>query len=143
MARTQCDTWQVESPVQLRNYTEGDLDDVLALCAGEGWTTYTENRVRAHSVFTAPGVVSVLAEKGSEIVGFAYGQTDGAIQAHLSLLVVSSGHRREGLARELLAFFATNLGASRIDVITDTARAFYRSLSHKEQTGFRIYPSLK
>jgi len=133
----------VASSVQFRNYTEADLDEVLALCAMEGWTCYTENRARAHSVFTAPGVVSVVAEMSGEIVGFAYGQTDGAIQAHLSQLVVAQSHRREGLARELLAYISTCLGASRVDLITDTAVTFYRSLPHKEQVGFRIYPGLK
>jgi hypothetical protein len=32
------------------------------------------------------------------------------------------------------------LGATRVDLITDTAEAFYRSLSHKEEPGFRLYP---
>jgi ribosomal protein S18 acetylase RimI-like enzyme len=129
----------VNSPLQLRTYAKVHLDQVLALCDGEGWNSYTEDRKRAHSVFTAPGVVSVVAELDDQVVGFAYLQTDGAIQAHLSLLVVAASHRREGVARSLLTFSSKHLGAHRIDLITDTAEAFYRSLPHKEQAGFRIY----
>jgi ribosomal protein S18 acetylase RimI-like enzyme len=131
------------SPVQPRSYIETDLDEVLALCGAEGWTTYSDDPVRAHGVFSAPGVVSVVATSSGAVIGFAYFQTDGAIQAHLSLLVVSLAHRREGVARELFDCAATRLGAIRVDLITDTAETFYRSLPHKEQVGFRIYPGTK
>jgi ribosomal protein S18 acetylase RimI-like enzyme len=131
----------MSGPLQLSIYTETNLDQVLALCASEGWNSYTEDRNRAHSVFMAPGVVSVVAVLEGQVAGFAYLQTDGAIQAHLSLLVVADDHRRKGVARSLLTFAAHHLGAHRIDLVTDTGEAFYRSLSHKEQVGFRIYPT--
>ena len=38
-------------------------------------------------VLTAPGVRTVVAVDGAEVVGFAQVQSDGLIQAHLSLLV--------------------------------------------------------
>jgi GNAT superfamily N-acetyltransferase len=84
--------------------------------------------------------VSVVATAGANVVGFAYFQTDGAIQAHLSLLVVEARHRRAGVARVLLAYAFPLLGATRIDLITDSAEDFYRSLPHKERVGFRLYP---
>ncbi len=126
---------------QFRSYEEDDLDAVLSLCADEGWTTYTDDRTRTRQVFEAPGVVPVVATVGGEVAGFAYCQTDGAIQAHLSLLVVNRQNRREGLARSLVAYLFTQLGATRIDLISDNAGAFYRSLPHKEQLGFRLYAS--
>jgi ribosomal protein S18 acetylase RimI-like enzyme len=126
--------------VNFRHYAERDLDQVLALCLDEDWPSYPTDPVRAHSVFTAPGVVSVVAEDGDDIVGFAYCQTDGAIQAHLSLLVVTPSRRREGIARRLLALAFEYVGAHRIDLITDSAEDFYRSMPHKEKPGFRIYP---
>lgn len=76
---------------QFRIYEEVDLDAVPNLCAAEGWATYVEDRARAHRVFTAPGVVSIVATV-DEVAGFAYFQTDGAIQAHLSLLVNRHWH---------------------------------------------------
>jgi ribosomal protein S18 acetylase RimI-like enzyme len=123
-----------------RRYAEGDLDDVLALCAGEDWPAYASDPLRAHSVFTAPGVVSIVGVIDDKVLAFAYFQTDGAIQSHLTLLVVAPSHRRLGIARSLLAFAFHHLGALRADLITSTAQDFYRSLPHKESSGFRIYP---
>jgi len=130
----------VERPVRFRHYSENDLDQVMELCAHERWPSYADDPVRVHSVFTAPGVVSVVAESDRVVVAFAYCQSDGAIQAHLSLIVVRPSHRRQGVARGLLTFAFDYLGASRIDLITETAEDFYRSLPHKEHFGFRIYP---
>jgi ribosomal protein S18 acetylase RimI-like enzyme len=130
----------MESFIEFREYEEVDLGAVLVICAGEGWTSYTEDSARSHKVFTAPGVVSVVATASANVVGFAYFQTDGAIQAHLSLLVVEPAHRRAGVARALLAYAFPLLGATRVDLITDGTEAFYRSLPHKEQMGFRFYP---
>jgi ribosomal protein S18 acetylase RimI-like enzyme len=126
---------------QFRTYEDVDLDAVLNLCAAEGWATYVEDRARAHRVFTAPGVVSIVATVDDEVAGFAYFQTDGAIQAHLSLLVINEESRHAGIARKLLAYAFPLLGATRIDLITDNAGGFYRRLSHKEKPGFRIYPA--
>jgi ribosomal protein S18 acetylase RimI-like enzyme len=125
--------------VHFRRYAERDLDQVLALCVAEDWPSYPEDPVRAHSVFTAPGVISVVAEDDDDVVAFAYCQSDGAIQAHLSLLVVAASRRREGIARGLLALAFEHVGASRMDLITDSAEDFYRSMPHKEKPGFRIY----
>ena len=131
----------MNSSVALRQYEEADLGAVLNLCAAEGWTSYVADRARAHRVFTAPGVVSVVALREDEVVGFAYFQTDGAIQAHPSLLVVGEMSRNAGVARALLAHAFPLLGAIRIDLITDSAGDFYRKLSHQEQLGFRLYPA--
>ncbi len=127
------------SPVELRRYEVTDLDAVLKICAAEEWTSYTEDRSRASQVFLAPGVVAVVASLAGDVVGFAYGQTDGAIQAHLSLLVVNQEHRRTGIARAIINYMFTLHGAQRMDLITDSAGAFYRALSNKEQIGFRLY----
>src|SRR5580704_15736152 len=126
---------------QFRGYVTDDLNDVIALCAEEDWPAYASDRMRANSVFLAPGVVSVVGVIDDRVIAFAYFQTDGAIQAHLSLLVVDKGHRRSGVARDLVEFAFGYLGASRADLITSTAEDFYRSLPHKERFGFRIYPS--
>ncbi|WP_276942835.1 GNAT family N-acetyltransferase [Ferrimicrobium acidiphilum] len=130
----------MRSPIGFRVYQEGDLDGVLALCRQEGWISYADDRDRARKVFTAPGVVAVVATTSSHIIGFAYFQTDRAIQAHLSLLVVEQTYRRLGAAKGIISYAFPLLGATRVDLITDTAEAFYRSLSHKEESGFRLYP---
>lgn len=130
---------RVASQVELRRYEVSDLDAVLKMCAAEEWASYVEDRNRASKVFLAPGVVAVVASVAGEVVGFAYGQTDGAIQAHLSLLVVNREHRRTGIALALINYMFTLLGAMRMDLITDSAEAFYRTLSNKEESGFRLY----
>ncbi len=131
----------MKSLPQFRIYENIDLDAVLNLCAAEGWATYVEDRARAHRVFTAPGVVSIVATIDDQVAAFAYFQTDGAIQAHLSLLVTDERSRRAGIARALLTYAFPLLGATRIDLITDNAGDFYRRLTHKELLGFRLYPA--
>ncbi|WP_298207933.1 GNAT family N-acetyltransferase, partial [Ferrimicrobium sp.] len=128
------------SPIEFRVYQEGDLDGVIALCHQEGWSSYTDDRDRTRKVLTAPGVVAVVAATSSHIIGFAYFQTDRAIQAHLSLLVVKQTFRRLGVAKGIISYAFPLLGAARVDLITDTAEAFYRTLLHKEESGFRLYP---
>jgi hypothetical protein len=39
-----------------------------------------------------------------------------------------------------LTYAFERLGVKRVDLITSTAQDFYRSLPHKERSGFRIYP---
>ncbi|CAG4929041.1 unnamed protein product, partial [Acidithrix sp. C25] len=130
----------VRSPIEFREYEEGDLDGVIALCSQESWTSYADDRDRAREVFAAPGVVAVVATASRHIIGFAYFQTDRAIQAHLSLLVVEQTFRRLGVAKGIISYAFPLLGATRVDLITDTAETFYRSLSHKAESGFRLYP---
>ncbi|WP_298212467.1 hypothetical protein [Ferrimicrobium sp.] len=84
-------------------------------------------------------LVSVVAISAGASIGFACFQTDGAIQAHLSLLVVERGLRRTGAAGGgTIAYPFPLLGATRVDLITDTTADFYRSLYGKEESGYRL-----
>ncbi len=47
--------------IDIEHYNEGHLDGVIAVKIAEGWTSLTEDRERAHRVFTAPGVVNVVS----------------------------------------------------------------------------------
>ncbi len=83
----------------------------------------------------------MVALEGERVVGFAYLQSDGAIQAHLSLIGVLRSHRRRGIARRLVEEAFRRCGAERIDLVsTEGADDFYRSFMHLELPGFRIYP---
>lgn len=121
-------------------YQHAHLPGILALCEAEDWPSFPADPARAHAVLTAPGVTAVVALDGDEVVGFAYLQSDGHIQAHLSLMAVSRSHRRRGIGRALLEYAAPLTGAQRIDLVTDTAEDFYASLPHHTYAGFRIYP---
>jgi ribosomal protein S18 acetylase RimI-like enzyme len=126
--------------MEVVDYERGHPDAIVALCRDEGWPSFPEDPERAHRVLTAPGVTSVVALDNATVVGFAYLQSDGEIQAHLSDIVVAPSHRRTGVARALLQGGIERAGGVRIDLITETAMPFYQSLSHKRWNGYRIYP---
>jgi len=124
----------------ITQYEHSHLPGVLALCTAEEWPIFPADPDRAHAVLTAPGVTSVVALDGTEVIGFAYLLSDSHVQAHLSLMAVSRSRRRQGIGRALLEYAAPLTGAQRIDLVTDTAEAFYASLPHRPYTGFRLYP---
>jgi ribosomal protein S18 acetylase RimI-like enzyme len=126
--------------VNVQRYDRSRLDGVLAICAAEDWPSFPSDPDRAHVVLTAPGVTSVVAVEDGQVLGFAYLQSDGHIQAHLSLMAVHTAHRRRGIGRALLEYAAPLTGALRIDLVTDTADDFYASFTHRTFSGFRIYP---
>jgi ribosomal protein S18 acetylase RimI-like enzyme len=117
------------------------LEAILALCSDEGWTSFVADRDRTLRVLTAAGVTAVVAIENDEVLGFAYVQSDGAIQAHLSLIAVSRAHRRRGIGRRLIREAFARCGAERIDLVsTEGNDAFYESFTHRRFPGYRIYP---
>lgn len=126
--------------MSVTRYEHIHLAGVLALCEAEGWPSFPADSERAHAVLTAPGVTSVVALDGELVIGFAYLQSDGHIQAHLSQMAVHRAYRRKGVGRALLEYAAPLTGAQRVDLVTDTAEDFYASFEHRPLSGFRIYP---
>ncbi len=115
------------------------LDGVMRLCAAEGWKSYEDAAV-ASQAFTAPGGIVVVAIEHI-VVGFAQLQTDGAVHAHVSNVLVAPSHRRRGVGRRLLEIAFERSGARYLDLVsTEGAHDFYRSFDHREFPGFRIYP---
>lgn len=129
-----------DTSVEVAHYERRDLNGVIVLCEAEGWPSFPADPERAHRVLTAPGVTTVVARDGSQVIGFAYLQSDGEIQAHLSNIAVARARRQQGIARQLLQLAIETAGGERIDLVTDTAPEFYASLAHKRMTGYRIYP---
>ncbi|GAA1605410.1 MULTISPECIES: GNAT family N-acetyltransferase [Kribbella] len=126
--------------MNITQYSEEHLAGILALCESEGWPSLPADPARAHTVLTAPGVTTVVALDGEQVIGFAYLQSDGHIQAHLSMMAVHPSYRRKGVGRALLEYAHPLTGAQRIDLVTDTAEDFYSSFDHRKFSGFRIYP---
>jgi ribosomal protein S18 acetylase RimI-like enzyme len=117
------------------------LDGVLALCVTEGWPSLPADPVRALRALTAPGVTTVVALDGADVVGFAQLMSDGEIQAYLALLAVRADRRRSGLGRALVAEAVRLAGGQRVDLLSDDdAAAFYERLPHRRKHGFRLYP---
>ncbi len=126
--------------MNIRPYASADLPGVLQLCANEGWPTLVEDPARAHRTLTAPGVTTMVAVDAGEVIGFAQLQSDGEIQAHLSLIAVDPKARQRGVGRRLIVEALRAAGGLRIDLVTDHAEAFYESLPHFRMAGFRLYP---
>jgi ribosomal protein S18 acetylase RimI-like enzyme len=74
------------------------------------------------------------------MIGFAQMQSDGEVQAHLSVIAVDKAFRNRGIARELIAAALREAGGSRLDPVTDAAQGFYSKLPHRRMSGFRLYP---
>jgi len=117
------------------------LPGIISLCEAEGYESYTEDAELTWRALTAPGVTTVVAVEGDSIPGFAQMQSDGHIQAHLSLVVVAASHRRQGTGRKLIEKALSGAGGKRVDLVTDTADDFYHSFKHQDHWhGYRIYP---
>jgi ribosomal protein S18 acetylase RimI-like enzyme len=127
------------SAVKILELSRTHLAGIVALCRQEGWPSYGTDPRRTWRALNAPGVTSVVAIDDETVVGFAYLQSDGEIQAHLSLIAVDRGRRREGIGQRLIEVAFARSGADRIDLISE-ADAFYESFAHKRQRGYRIYP---
>jgi len=107
----------VQVPVVVRLYERADLAGVISLCQKEGWTSFPADPDRAHRAMTAPGVTTVVAfgdEAEANVVGFACLQSDGEVQAHLSLLeAVARNAAAKGCRRLWLITTNDNVDALR------------------------------
>jgi len=126
--------------MNIRLYAPQDLAGILRLCKLEKWPSFLEDPARANRALTAPGVTTMVAEEHTIIAGFAQLQSDGEIQAHLSLIAVDPTYRRRGVARSLIVAALNHAGGRRVDLVTDSAEHFYENLPHARMPGFRLYP---
>lgn len=125
--------------MDIRLYETKDLEGVLALCELEGWPSLPEDPARADRALKAPGVTTVVATESGGIAGFAQLLSDGEIQAYLAQISVHPDHRRKGIGRILIEGALRLAGGLRVDLLTDTAPDFYRSLPHLRMEGYRLY----
>ena len=125
--------------LRIEPFTYRDTDEVVALCAAEGWPSWTPAKIAA--AFTSPGVVALTARDESGLVGVAELLTDGEVIAYLGLLVVARQARRMGVGRGLVDELFARSGLSRIDLLAETdSTEFYQSFPHKVKAGYRLYP---
>jgi len=128
--------------MEFERYQRDHLNGVLDICMVEGWKSYTSDPERTHRVLTAHGVTTIVAVEQALICGFVQIQSDGEIQAHLSVLVVKRDRRRQGIGQKLIAHGFQAAGGKRIDLVTDDAQEFYQSMKHSPKFGFRLYPEI-
>jgi ribosomal protein S18 acetylase RimI-like enzyme len=121
----------------LAPFSREHLEGAVALFAAEGWQTYTADPERTLRALTAPGCTTLVATDGDEVSGLVQVQSDGEIQAHLSLLIVGERWRGHGLGRELLRGAAARAGGIRMDLLSRSG-GYYESLGARSIPGFRI-----
>ncbi len=84
----------------------------------------------------------MVAMENDRVVGFAQMQSDGELQAHLSVIAVDKDYRGRAIARELIGVALREAGGKRVDLLTDSAENFYSKLPHRRMSGFRLYPEM-
>lgn len=130
----------MSAPIGIRQFIAGDAVAICALCRAEGWD-YWDDLDRASRALKAPGVTTLVAERGDELLGAVQVITDGEINWVIDAMIVAPAARNEGLGARLLeaAFQAT--GANRLDLQTeDDGPRFYRRFPGREMIAFRLYP---
>jgi ribosomal protein S18 acetylase RimI-like enzyme len=123
--------------VDIREFAPADLEQLLTLFRDAGWDAYTEDPERTQDAFTAPGSTTLVAVQSDEIVGFIQVQSDAAIQAHLSALLVDESTRGQGLGRRLLREGLRRAGGIQIDIRTRT-EGYYERLGASRSIGYRL-----
>jgi ribosomal protein S18 acetylase RimI-like enzyme len=113
------------------------LDGLIALVAAEGWDEYTADVERTRRALIAPGVTTLVAIVGGRVVGAIQLQSDGLIQAHVSMLLIDREWRGRRLGSRLLREGLERAGGLWLDVRTRT-EGYYERLGASRSLGFRL-----
>lgn len=116
-------------------FTRAHLGALMDLVAAEGWTEYTDDAERSYAALTAPGVTTLVAIAG-RVVGAIQVQSDGAIQAHVSMLLIDRDSRAAGLGSRLLRAALERAGGLQLDIRTRT-EGYYERLGASRSLGYR------
>ncbi len=123
--------------ISIEPFAQAHLDGLIALVAAEGWTEYTEDAERTHRALSAPGVTTLVALADGRVVGAIQLQSDGVIQAHVSMLLIDPKCRGHRLGSRLLREGLERAGGLWLDVRTRTEN-YYERLGASRSLGFRL-----
>jgi ribosomal protein S18 acetylase RimI-like enzyme len=118
-------------------FARAHLDGLIALIAAEDWAEYTVDAQRTYRALTAPGVTTLVAIADGRIVGAIQVQSDGVIQAHISMLLIDRDWRGRGLGSRLLREGLERAGGLWLDVRTRT-EGYYERLGASRSLGYRL-----
>jgi len=118
-------------------FARAHLDELIALVAAEGWTEYADDVERTYRALTAPGVTTLIAIIDGRVAGAIQVQSDGLIQAHVSMLLIDRHSRGVGLGSMLLREGLEHAGGLQLDVRTRT-EGYYERLGASRSLGFRL-----
>ena len=117
--------------------TRAHLDGLIALVAAEGWNEYSADVERTYRALSAPGVTTLVATADGRVVGAIQVQSDGVIQAHLSMLLIDAEWRGRSLGTRLLQDALDRAGGVQLDIRTRT-EGYYERLGASRSLGFRL-----
>ena len=123
--------------VVIEPFAQAHLKWLVALLDAEGWTEYSEDANRTHRALTAPGTTTLVARAGERVVGAIQVQSDGVIQAHLSMLLIDPQWRGRGLGSQLLRDALDRAGGLQLDIRTRT-EGYYERMGASRSLGFRL-----
>jgi ribosomal protein S18 acetylase RimI-like enzyme len=118
-------------------FARAHLDGLIALVAAEGWTEYADRVERTYRALTAPGVTTLVASADGRVAGAIQVQSDGLIQAHVSMLLIGRHARGLGLGAKLLREGLKRAGGLQLDIRTRT-EGYYERLGASRSLGFRL-----
>jgi ribosomal protein S18 acetylase RimI-like enzyme len=118
-------------------FARAHLDGLITLVAAEGWDEYTADVERTRRALIAPGVTTLVAIVGGRVVGAIQLQSDGLIQAHVSMLLIDREWRGRRLGSRLLREGLERAGGLWLDVRTRT-EGYYERLGASRSLGFRL-----
>jgi hypothetical protein len=79
--------------LSIEPFANAHLDGLVALVLAEGWSEYAVDAERTSRALSAPGVTTLVAIDDGRVVGAIQVQSDGVIQAHVSMLLVDPNLR--------------------------------------------------
>ena len=133
--------------MRIAAYEPKHLDQILALCKAEDWTTFAGSRDRAARAMGNPGVTALVAiddevgSDGERVLGFSQAVGDGAFGGYLCMLLVAEDSRGRGIGKALVQRTLVESGVLRLDLLSsEGAMSLYESFPHNRIPGFRIYP---
>ena len=123
--------------VSIEPFAQAHLDELIALVAAEGWTEYAEDAERTYRALSAPGATTLVALSDGRVVGAIQVQSDGVIQAHVSMLLIDPEWRGRRLGSRLLREGLERAGGLWLDIRTRT-EGYYERLGASRSLGFRL-----
>lgn len=123
--------------VSVEPFERDHLGRLIALVAAEGWIEYSDDPERTYRALSAPGVTTLVAVADEQIIGAVQVQSDGYVQAHVSLLLIAPDARGMGLGSMLLRQGLDRAGGLQLDIRTRT-EGFYERLGASRSLGFRL-----
>ena len=109
-------------------FARAHLDGLIALVAAEGWTEYTEDVEQTYRALSGRGVTTLVALADERVVGAVQVQSDGVIQAHVSMLLIDGQWRGHQLGTRLLREGLERAGGLWLDIRTRT-EGYYERLA--------------